>query len=94
MDFAFFRFSPLLVDDAGDSGLSGREHALIFKKLPSPTYQGGGLFQTAGFLEEELLQLRCLGVVESAEPQITGDGLLMLGDRRLPFAAEFDQPSI
>jgi hypothetical protein len=28
------------------------------------------------------------------EPQITSDGLLMLGDRRLPFAVEFDQPWI
>jgi hypothetical protein len=26
-------------------------------------------------------------VIEGAEPQIIGDGLLMLGDRRLPFAA-------
>ena len=31
---------------------------------------------------------------EGAEPQITGDGLLMLGDHRLPFAVEFDQPYI
>ena len=52
------------------------------------------MFQTAGLLEEELLQLRRLGVIEGAEPQITGDGLLMLGDRRLPFAVEFDQPYI
>jgi hypothetical protein len=52
------------------------------------------LFQTAGLLEEELLQLRRLGVIDGAEPQITGDGLLMLGDRRLPFAVEFDQPCI
>jgi hypothetical protein len=52
------------------------------------------LFQTAGLLEEELLQLRRLGVIEGAESQITGDGLLMLADRRLPFAVEFDQPYI
>ena len=67
---------------------------MLFKKLPRPANKGGGLFQTAGLLEEELLQLRCLGVIEGAEPQITGDGLLMLGDRRLPFAVEFDQPCI
>ena len=41
-----------------------------------------------------MLQLRCLGVIEGVESQITGDGLLMLGDRRLPFAVEFDQPCI
>jgi hypothetical protein len=41
-----------------------------------------------------LLQLRYLGVIEAAEPQITSDGLLMLGDRRLPFAVEFDQSCI
>ena len=52
------------------------------------------MFQTAGLLEEELLQLRRLGIIEGAEPQITGDGLLMLGDRRLPFAVEFDQTCI
>ena len=52
------------------------------------------MFQTAGLLEEELLQLRHRGVIEGAEPQIIGDGLLMLGDRRLPFAVEFDQPCI
>jgi hypothetical protein len=73
---------------------SGLEHALLFKKLPRPAHKSGGLFQTAGLLEEELLQLRYLGVIEGAEPQITGDGLLMLGDRRLPFAVEFDQPCI
>jgi len=67
---------------------------MLFKKLPRPANKGGGLFQTAGLLEEELLQLRCLGVIEGAEPQITGDGLLMLRDRRLPFAVEFDQPCI
>ena len=38
--------------------------------------------------------LRCLGVTERVEPQIVGDALLMLGDRRLPFAVEFDQPCI
>jgi hypothetical protein len=48
----------------------------------------------AGLLEEELLQLRRLGVIEGAEPQITGDRLLMLGDRRVPSAVEFDQPCI
>jgi hypothetical protein len=57
-------------------------------------HKGGGLFQTAGLLEEELLQLRRLGVIEGAEPQITGDRLLMLGDHRLPSAVEFDQPCI
>ena len=31
---------------------------------------------------------------KGAEPQIIGDGLLVLGDRRLPFAVEFDQPCI
>src|SRR6202022_1940272 len=61
---------------------------------PRPAHKGGSLFQTAGLLEEELLQLRRLGVTEGAESQITGDGLLMLGDRRLPFAVEFDQPCI
>ncbi|MGA8658839.1 MAG: hypothetical protein WB586_22115 [Chthoniobacterales bacterium] len=85
---------PLLADDAGDPELSGLEHALLFKKLPRPAHKGGGLFQTVGLLEEELLQLRCLGVIEGAELQMTGDGLLMLGDRRLPFAVEFDQPCI
>jgi hypothetical protein len=55
---------------------------------------GNCRFQTAGLREEELLQLRRLGVIEGPEPQITGDGLLMLGDRRLPFAVEFDQPCI
>jgi hypothetical protein len=85
---------PLLADDAGDPELSGLEHALLFKKLPRPAHKGGGMFQMAGLLEEELLQLRGLGVIEGAEPQITGDGLLMLGDRRLPFAVEFNQPRI
>jgi hypothetical protein len=66
----------------------------LFKKLPRLAHKGGGLFQTAGLLEEELLQLRRLGVIEGAEPQITGDRLLMLGDRRLPSAVEFDQPCI
>jgi hypothetical protein len=37
---------------------------------------------------------RARRVIEGAEPQITGEGLLMLGDRRLPFAVEFDQPRI
>jgi hypothetical protein len=32
-----------------------------------------------------------LGVIEGAESQISSDGLLMLGDGRLPFAVEFDQ---
>jgi hypothetical protein len=32
--------------------------------------------------------------VEGVELQITSDGLLMLGDRRLSFAVEFDQPWI
>ena len=41
-----------------------------------------------------MFQLRYLGVIEGAEPQITGDGLLMFADRRLPFALEFDQPCI
>jgi hypothetical protein len=82
---------PLLADDTGDPELSGREHALLFKKLPRPAHKGGCVFQTAGLFEEELLQPRCLGVIEGAESQITGDGLLMLGDRRLPFAVEFDQ---
>src|SRR5262249_55620886 len=59
--------------------------------LPRPAHKGGGLFQTTGLLEKELLQLHCLGVIEGAEPQIAGDGLLMLGDRWLPFAVEFDQ---
>ena len=66
----------------------------LFKKLPRPAHKGGSLFQTAGLLEEELLQLRRLGVIEGAESQITGDGLLMLADRRLPLAVEFDQPYI
>jgi hypothetical protein len=70
------------------------DSALLFKKLPRPAHKGGGLFQTARLLEEELLQLRCLGVIEGAEPQIAGDGLLMLGDCRLLFAVEFDQPCI
>jgi hypothetical protein len=54
------------------------EHAPLFKKLPRLAHKGGGLFQTAGLLEEELLQLRRLGIIEGAEPQITGDGLLMV----------------
>ena len=83
---------PLLADDACDPELSGLEHALLFKKLPRPPRKSGGLFQTTGLLKEELLQLRHLGVIEGAQPQITGDGLLMLGDRRLSFAVEFDQP--
>jgi hypothetical protein len=66
----------------------------LFKKLPRLAHKGGGLFQTAGLLEEELLQLRRLGIIEGAEPQITGDRLLMLRDRRLPSAVEFDQPCI
>jgi hypothetical protein len=32
-----------------------------------------------------------LDVIEGAESQITSDGLLMLGDGRLPIAVEFDQ---
>ena len=75
----------------GRSGLSGFEHALLFKELPRPARKGGGLFQTTGLLEQELLQLRHLGVIEGAESQITGDGLLVLGDGRLPSAVEFDQ---
>ena len=35
--------------------------------------------------------LRCLGVTERVEPQIVGDALLMVGDRRLPFSVDFDQ---
>jgi hypothetical protein len=85
---------PLLADDTRDPDLSGLEHALLFKELPRPAHEGGRLFQTAGVFEEELLQLRRLGVIEGAELQITGDGLLMLGDRRLSFAVEFDQPCI
>jgi len=38
-------------------------------------------------------KLRPASTIES-QPQITGDGLLMLGDRRLPFAVELDQPCI
>ena len=53
------------------------EHALLFKKLPRPARKGGSLFQTAGLLKEELLQLRHRGVIEGAEPQIIGYGLLM-----------------
>ena len=52
------------------------------------------MFQTAGLVEEELFQLRLLRVIEGAQPQITADRLLMLGDRRLPFAVELDQPCI
>jgi hypothetical protein len=85
---------PLLTDDPGDPELGGLKHALLFKKLPRPAHKGDGLFQPARLLEEELLQLRCRGVIEGVEPQITSDGLLMLGDRRLPFAVEFDQPWI
>jgi hypothetical protein len=85
---------PLLADDAGDPELGGLEHALLFKKLPRPARKGGSLFQTAGLLKEELLQLSHRGVIEGAKPQIIGDGLLVLGDRRLPFAVEFDQPCI
>ena len=62
-----------------------------FSQLWHPARKGGGLFQTTGLLERELFQLCHLGVIEAAESQITGDGLLMLGDRRLPFAVEFDQ---
>jgi hypothetical protein len=43
-------------------------------------------FQKAGLFEEELLQLRRLGVIEGSELQITGDGLLI----RLSFAVELD----
>ena len=85
------RPGPLPADDAGDPELGGLEHALLFKKLPRPARKGGSLFQTAGLLKEELLQLSHRGVIEGAEPQIIGDGLLVLGDRRLPFAVEFDQ---
>jgi hypothetical protein len=85
---------PLLADGAGDAELGGLEHALLFKKLPRPARKGGSLLQTAGLLKEELFQLRQRGVIEGAEPQIIGYGLLMLGDRRLPFAVEFDQPCI
>ena len=84
----------LLADNAGDPELSGLEHALLFKKLPRPARKGGRLFQTTGLFKEELLQPRRLGIVERSELQITGDGLLMLGDRRLPFAVEFNQSFI
>ena len=59
-----------------------------------PARKGGSLLRTAGLLKEELLQLRHRSVIEGAEPQIKGYGPLMLGDRRLPFAVEFDQPCI
>ena len=73
---------------------AGLEHALLFKKLPRPARKGGSLLQTASLLKEELLQLRHRDVIEGAKPQIIGYGLLMLGDRRLPFAVEFDQSCI
>jgi hypothetical protein len=73
----------LLADDAGDPELGVLEHALLFKKLPRPARKGGSLFQTAGLLKEELLQLRLRGVIEGAEPPIIGDGLLVLGDRSI-----------
>jgi hypothetical protein len=38
----------LLGDDADDPELSGLENAPLFKELPRPAHQGGGLFQTAG----------------------------------------------
>jgi hypothetical protein len=80
-----------LTDDAGDPELGGLKHALLFEKLPRPARKGSGLFQTTGLLEQELFQLCHLGVIEGPESQITSNGLLMLGDRRLPFAVEFDQ---
>jgi hypothetical protein len=52
------------------------------------------LFQTTGLLKEELLKLHCRGIIEGAESQISGNGLLMLGDRRLPLPVEFNQPCI
>jgi len=38
-----------------------------------------------------VLQLPHLGVIEGAQPQITSDGLLMLGDRRLIIEARLDE---
>ncbi len=76
---------PLSSGSPASSASSGLGRAPLFKKLPRLAHKGGGLFQTAGLLEEELLQLRRLGVIEGAEPQITGDRLLMLGDRRPNF---------
>jgi hypothetical protein len=63
-------------------------------RFPERVPVGSIYSSTTGLLEEELLQLRHLGVVEGAQLQITGDGLMMLGDRRLSFAIEFDQPCI
>jgi hypothetical protein len=58
---------------------NGKQRAFLFrvtkKQLPRPAHKGGGLFQTARLLEEELPQLRCLGGIEGAEPQIGGDVL-------------------
>ena len=34
-----------------------------------------------------------LGVIQGAESRIVSDGLLLLGDRRLPFAVEFESPN-
>jgi hypothetical protein len=53
-----------------------------------------GLFEVPGLLEDEFLQLRCLGIVEVAQPEIARDGLLVLGDRLLAFAVESDQACI
>jgi hypothetical protein len=49
------------------------------------------LLQTPGLLEHKLLQLRRLGVTEAAQPEVASNDLLVLGDRRLPFAVEIDQ---
>src|ERR1700740_95782 len=52
---------------------------------------GGGLFQTAGLLEEELFQLRRLAVIKGAEPQITDDHLLMFSRDQLKRATSLTE---
>jgi hypothetical protein len=57
-------------------GSAGSSTCCSLRNSGALPIRGGRLFQAAGLFEEELLQLRCLGAIEGAEPQITGDGSL------------------
>ena len=84
----------LLADDAGDPELGGFEDVLLLEELLRLRIECSGLFEVPGLLEDEFLQSRRLGIAEVVQPEIAGDGLLVLGDGLLAFAVELDQARI
>ena len=73
---------------------------VLLEKNPALRFQNPTEMLTALAAVTSAIEAREIRVILYAKDdpfcasEITGDGLLMLGDRRLPFAVEFDQPCI